>query len=68
MIQTGYFLIKQITKKKTIINLNLLVELCWNTLFHDRMSIRWSLDAKKTFYFKLMLQIREIDIHLPHPH
>ena len=31
-----------------IINFNIFsVELCWHSLFHDRMSIWWSLDAKK---------------------
>ena len=43
----GYFLIKKNTPKKTIINFNICsVELCSYTLFHDRMSIWWSLDAK----------------------
>ena len=61
MIKTGYFLIKKNTQKKTIINFKFISdELCWYTRFHDRMSIWWSLDVKKPFDFKLMLQILKL--------
>ena len=61
MIKTGNIFIKKKYPIKTIINFNILsVELCWHPLFHDRMSIWWSLDANN-FWFEAYVTNLEID-------
>ena len=68
MIKTGHFLIKQITQKNTIINLNFFSGIMLEHTFSWSYEHSVVIGCKNTFYFKLMLQISEIDIHLPHPH
>ena len=57
-----FFKIKNHTKTNSITCYLFSVELCWHTLCHDRVSIWWSLDAKKTLDFKLLLETCEIDL------
>ena len=46
MMERDICLIKNHTKKMLSILVYFSVELCWHILFHDRVSIWWSLDAK----------------------
>ena len=68
MIKTGHFLIYKITQKKL---LSILICFQLNYVGTHFVVAYWVFGGhrmQKTFYFKLMLQICEIDINLPHPH